>query len=89
MHSDTIRYILEYIWIPIVTVLVSLWVKLTGLDTRTQLLEKSEKLHMKQIENDRAVRESQRAEMLAKVDRHHDVVMKKLDSLEQRIKNGH
>ena len=77
MSTPNIDQIVEYLWIPIVTALVLLWQKYSGIDTRTKLLEQAKGFHELQRIEDRELRNSQ-----------HTVIMTKLDSLETRIKNG-
>ena len=88
MDSGNIAAIVEYIWIPIVTALVLLWRRFTGIDTRTQLLEQSKEHHEQQRLEERKLRDAQRSETHHQIDSHHKTVMTKLDGLETRIKNG-
>jgi hypothetical protein len=89
VQSDTIKVIVEWLWMPIVGGLITLWVKISGLDTRAQLLERSEIHFIKLRDEDRSRRDQERKEIIEHVERHHQMVMTKLDSLETRIKNGH
>ncbi len=89
MNPDNISEVVEYIWIPIVTAIILLWRKWGGIDTRTQLLEQAKDFFESQRLEERKLRDSQRSETLERIDNHHKVVMNKLDSLENRIKNGH
>ena len=89
MQFDTLRFWLELIWVPIVGALIAIWTRISGLDTRAQLLERSDSNYIKQRDEDRANRDRERTEILHTVDRHHEIVMRKLESLEARIKNGH
>ena len=90
MPQSNIELIVEWVWVPIVTWLVVMWRKFTGVDTRTQLLERAEIHYQHQRREDHARFDRDRTEMLEKVGSHHDTVMTKLDSLELRIKNnGH
>lgn len=78
MAETTITQLVEYVWIPIVLAVVGLWRRFAGLDTRAQLLELSKEHHQQQRLEERELRDSQ-----------HGIVMKKLDSLQLQIKNGH
>jgi len=77
MPQSTIEFLLEFIWLPIVTGLVFLWHRMTGLNTRTALLEQAERFYQDQRIEDRETQEKR-----------FSMVMKKLDGMEQRIKNG-
>ena len=89
MQHSTIQLILDYVWVPIVTVLVVLWQKFTGQANRISLLEQAQKYFEQQRQENRKLRDAQRDEILKKIDNHHATVMGKLDSVETRIKNGH
>jgi hypothetical protein len=78
MPETTVGQLIEYVWIPIVLSVVGLWRKFSGAETRVQLLELSKEHHAEQRLEERELRDSQ-----------HGLVMKKLDSMEIRIKNGH
>ena len=89
MQSDTIKILLDYVWIPIMASIAAIWTRLSGLDTRAQLLERSDSHYIKQRDEDRERTAQDRKEILRQVEQHHQIVMTKLDSLETRIKNGH
>jgi len=78
MQEATLGFLIEYVWIPIVLSVIALWRKLGGVDTRAQLLELSKEHHDQQRAEERELRDTQ-----------HSIIMKKLDGLEVRIKNGH
>jgi len=77
MEDTTLNIILDYIWVPIVTGLVLLWHRMTGMSTRTALLEQAETHYKEQRAEDRETQEKR-----------FSLVMKKLDVLDTRIKNG-
>ena len=89
MPANTVSLLLQYIWVPIVSALVWLSGRATSLDSRAALLEQSHEHHELQRLEDRKLRDCQRAEDHARFDNHHRTVIKKLDSLETRVKNGH
>lgn len=78
MPQFTIEVLLEYVWVPIVAGLVLLWRQMTGINTRTALLEQAEEHYKEQRKEDRETQESR-----------FKLVMKKLDAVDTRIKNGH
>ena len=78
MQNASISQVIEYIWIPIVMSIVAVWRRLSGADTRVQLLEQARVHHDEQRREERDMRDTQ-----------HQMIMKKLDGLEVRIKNGH
>ena len=89
MEQSTIEILLDYIWVPIVSVIALLWSKINGSDLRTRLLTQAcEACNLRRAE-DRAWRDEQRREILNKIDSHHKITMEKLDAVELRIKNGH
>lgn len=89
MDNDILRAVLDYIWVPIVTVVGIVWGKLVGLDVRAQLLEQAEAHHQTQRVEENKLRDEQRKEILDRIDKHHTMVMSKLDAVETRVKNGH
>ena len=78
MPTANLNFLLEYVWVPVVLSVIALWKKLSGADTRVQLLEQAKEHHAEQRHEERELR-----------DRQHGLIRKKLDSLEVRIKNGH
>lgn len=78
MEQNTITVLLDYIWVPVVTGIGLLWHRINGMSTRTALLEQAEEHHRVQRIEDREVQEKR-----------FSMIMKKLDGLEVRIKNGH
>lgn len=96
MAESTIQILLDYVWVPIVTTMALLWVKLMGVDVRTQLLAQScDACRLQRLE-DRKWRDEQRREILEKIDKHHtimsknhEMVMIKLNQVDTRVKNGH
>ncbi len=89
MEETLLVWIIEYVWVPIVTALILLWRKISGLDTRSHLLEQADRVCTTRRTEDNKRFERDRRESLDKIDSHHKVVMTKLDNLETRIKNGH
>lgn len=89
MEQGTLQTILEYVWIPVVTGLGFIWTKLTGISTRTALLEQAEAHYKEQRIEDHKLRDQQRQEIVQKIEGHHKVIMHKLESVEARVKNGH
>ena len=78
MEQNTLNVVLDYIWVPLVTGIGLLWHRVTGMSTRTALLEQAEEHYILQRTEDRETQENR-----------FSMVMKKLDGLEVRIKNGH
>lgn len=96
MAESTIKVLLDYVWVPIVTTVALLWVKLIGVDVRTQLLAQSCEAYRLQRIEDREWRDEQRREILDRIEKHHsimtnnhDMVMSKLNEVDTRVKNGH
>ena len=89
MEQSTLKILLDYIWVPIVTALALLWSRLHGLDTQAKLLDQACRSCESRIAQDRAWRDEQRREILNKIDSHHKITMAKMDAIELRIKNGH
>lgn len=96
MPQSTIEFLLQIIWIPLVTGLALLWSKMTGVDLRTAVLEQSDSHYRTQREEDRQLRDKQREEILSKIDHQHktlthqhESLMRKLDQVDTRVKNGH
>ena len=89
MENSTLVALLEFVWIPIVLGLITLWTRMTTLfgrnkdqigvlDTRASLLEQAEKHYQQQRTEDRETQEKR-----------FSMVMAKFDALDERIKNGH
>ena len=89
MAESTLTIALQYIWVPIVTGMVWLWGQMFGVHARTRLLEQAQEHHDQQRLEERKLRDCQRQETHKHIDERHQAVMKKLDDLEVRIKNGH
>lgn len=89
MEQSTIEILLDYIWVPIVSVIALLWSKINRSDLHTRLLAQSCDACNRQRLIDRQWRDEQRREILNKIDSHHKVMMEKLEAVETRIKNGH
>ena len=81
--------ILRWAWVSFILVIAHIYRKLTGLEAKAEVVDVVNR-HQEQLrKEDQARHEKSRDEMLDKVDRHHAIVMNKLDALEKRIKNGH
>jgi hypothetical protein len=89
LDNSTLKIILDYVWVPVVTGIMMLWSKVAGIDVRAQLLEQAASHYKRQREEEHKLRDEQRREILARIDKHNDLVMSKLDAVETRIKNGH
>lgn len=81
--------LIEWVWLPILLILMRLWQTVTSVKTEQALLRLSGDVHEKQRTEDRELRESQRREILARIDTHNDAVMKRIDQVEKLIRNGH
>ena len=89
MEQSTLQILLDYIWVPIVSVIALLWNRVMGIDIRTRLLSQSCDARKMQRAEDRKWRDEQRREILEKIDQHHKLTMAKMDAIEVRVKNGH
>jgi hypothetical protein len=89
VDNDIIANVVEYIWIPMVAAIIATWRRVSGLDTRTLLINQHDEHELTRRKEDRETHARDRREALSTIEKHHDLIMKKLDSLEVRIKNGH
>ena len=86
-NFNILRLALEYIWIPIIVTIVKLWAKLTGLETRSALLEQGQ-VHYETIrDNNEKHHDAQREETQRLIEAHHKAVMKRMDNLEAACRN--
>ena len=81
--------ILRWFWVSFILVIAHIYRKLIGLEAKAEVVDVVNRHQEKLRKEDQARHEKSRDEMLDKVDRHHAIVMNKLDALEKRIKNGH
>lgn len=81
----TLEQLLDYIWVPIVLGATALWTRVHGQGTRISLLEQAHTNHEKQRDEDKELRDTQRKEILGKIDAHHNVLMHRLETLEERL----
>lgn len=89
MSEISIKVLLDYVWIPIMTALTVLWSRVVGnerdLAVRTTLLEQSALHNKQQRVEERLLRDEQRREILDRIDVHHNLVMDKLDLVSKRL----
>lgn len=81
----TLEQLLDYIWIPVVLGATALWTRVHSQGTSISLLEQAHKNHEKQRDEDRDLRDAQRKEILGRIDTHHNVMMHRLETLEERL----
>jgi hypothetical protein len=81
MHPDFLLTAIEYIWVPLVTVVAALWSKYSSVNLRTRLLEQSDQWHKTARLAETKLRDEQRVEIMNRMEAHHDTVMHKLDAL--------
>lgn len=88
-NGNLFTQLMEWIWIPFLGALVWMWAKVTGIDKETDkrlsLLEQHwVGIEAKLAESD-ARRRQDRQEIMDKIERHHEVIYKKLDLLADKI----
>lgn len=88
-QANILRLVIEWIWIPIIMILMRLYGKITGLETRSALMEQAQAHYESMMVKLEEFHEQQRQDILSKVGDHHDAVMKRMDRLEEAVKNGH
>lgn len=97
LESDSVLLgVLAFIGTTLVTMLGVLWRKVTGMETRSALLEQQQAHQEVARAEDRAEREVARRTIVERIDLHHAVVVEKVDSLsgrvdrlEKTVRNGH
>jgi len=89
LNSDNLLLdFLRWAWVSLILVIVHIYRKLMGLETRDEVLATMQANFVAQRKEDQERHTAERDEMLRKVDRHHELQMCKLEKLESRIKNG-
>jgi len=91
MRIDSDNLLLDFLrwaWVSLIVVIAHIYRKLMGLETRDEVLATMQANFVAQRKEDQERRTAEREEMLNKVDRHHELQMRKLEKLESRIKNG-
>jgi len=90
MDSDNMFYkIIEWIWIPIFIMILRLWQKISGIDSKQSLAEERYEHYRLQRVEDRTLQSEQRKEIHKRFDKHEEVIMGRLDKLEMLVKTGH
>lgn len=88
MESDTLLKILEWAWLSLVAFVIHIYRKITGLETKAEVLERVDQ-HMAELRReDEERRKEQRKEIIDTITRHHETVMNKIEAIDRRIKNG-
>ena len=85
MPEVTITKIFELIWIPIVVVVVSLWRRISGVETITKLIRQHDEVELVRREEERNLRDEQRKELLEAIKVNHDVLIVAINNLSARI----
>lgn len=75
----SVEQLLDYIWVPILGLAVTLWAKIHSHGTRIALLEQAQTHHDLQRREDRVLRDAQREEILARMQANHKEILAKLD----------
>ena len=91
MQLDSDNLLLDFLrwaWVSLILVIVHIYRKLMGLEAQAQVIATIQDNFAAQRKEDQQRRTAEREEMLNKVDRHHELQMRKLEKLESRIKNG-
>ncbi len=91
MQLDSDNLLLDFLrwaWVSLILVIVHIYRKLMGLEAQAQVIATIQDNFAAQRKEDQQRRTAERKEMLNKVDRHHELQMRKLEKLESRIKNG-
>jgi len=91
MQLDSDNLLLDFLrwaWVSLILVIVHIYRKLMGLEAQAQVIATIQDNFAAQRKEDQQRRTAEREEMLNKVDRHHELQMRKLEKLEYRIKNG-
>lgn len=89
MDSDTLVKLLEWAWVGLGGMVAYLWRKVTGMETRTVLLEAQAEHAEKQRIEDRQARNETKRDIIERIDFHHAAVVSRIDRIEKEIKNGH
>ncbi len=74
MDGEWFRHLIEWVWVPMVAAIVRVWVKVTGLETRSALIDLAHKHH-----------EDQMDKIDDRIGKHTDMLSQKIDRLEQKI----
>jgi hypothetical protein len=85
MHTDFLLAAIEYIWVPLVTLVAALWSKYSNLNLRTRLLEQSYQWHKTALQAEAKLRDEQRIEIISRMETHHEHVMHKLELMSNTI----
>ncbi len=89
LNSDNLLFhFLRWAWVSLIIVIAYIYRKLMGLEAQAQVIATIQDNFVAQRKEDQERHTAERDEMLNKVDRHHELQMRKLEKLESRIKNG-
>ena len=90
LNSDNVLIgLFAFIGTTLITAVTTLWRRLSGLETRSLLLEQCQANFDRQRAEDMKLRNQQRGEIMASINDHHTAVMNRMDRLEKVVKNGH
>lgn len=81
--------VIKYAWTIFPVAIYALWQRVTGVERKAAVLEA---LHTHDAERRREDREralADRKEIIDIINRHHQVVMTRLEDIDKRVKNGH
>lgn len=90
--DETILWrIAEWLWLlfaPVMALIVHIYRKLMGVETRAELLEQGARFHETRRKEDNRLRDEQRREVIDTINGNHDAVMKRLGGVEVALRNG-
>lgn len=89
MDGDTFLKILEWAWLALIGMGVTIWRKISGMEMRQAVLDQQNLHFEKQRIEDKKLRDEQRREMVSLVNKHHETVMTEITELKRIAKNGH
>lgn len=88
MDSDNVLLrILEWAWIALFAMFAALFRKVTGLETRQQLLDAQLEQHEKMRLEDKAARKESRDQVIEMITIHHKNIEQRIDTLETIIRH--
>ena len=90
MESDNLLItILEWAWVGLFGVFIALYRKITGIETRQELLDQAQTYYNQLRKEDLNSRNDRRKTIIERIDLHHSAVVGRIERLEKLIRNGH
>lgn len=86
--NEVLLFILEWVWVPVVTAMLALTKKVFGLHTKTERLDERMDHFEQMLNRVDEQNTAQHGSIEDKIDRHNDRVTKRLDSVVTLLRNG-